>query len=611
MYERSAIILEKYYNDMFGLNKNINLRTNLKNYKNLVEETVKCQDIFREEEKIINEFDEVANDIRNIQAKQKELNKSNNILEEQRNQLFQILDDEPENIKEKIDSIEKNLEDNDAQLVVLKDKFVEDLKIFNQKQKERNQCSRKKRTEENEFMQYSEKSKRDLEKIELEVISELKEYISTEDDSALENEIFELMMNNGKDERIEFSRNVMKSAISARNTIEKNEASCYISTYEKMSKLLNDIEKYEDIEAISIDKYLKVLKEVEVKLEFLKSVKNYIINLLDYERMTVINGKKIHTKMMEEACNDFSLDMKQIMNLYDLVQKETSRGATKKNYEELYNKEYLKNIEEKERNFEKEANNIKIKTGTLMNSNFWRIDGIKNIYQTFQNEISSKYGKDLSEYVIEEIDDEDDDISDIDEEKQNENDMIFNQVIQSSNNSKKEDLDDSSESSNKEDDENNNEIVGYFYDDEEHSSNNNGEDDYDYVDKEDAPDADIEEYLDDDDDDEIYDEVDDLDEEKNKVNNNQKNSEINDDKKDDEFIENNDISDDEDEIEEYFDDDDDDETYDDEDFKIDDSDIMKNYNTNSEIKNVNFKLNKEKKANQGGIFNKFFKDKKK
>ena len=554
MYERSAIILEKYYNDMFGLNKNINLRTNLKNYKNLVEETVKCQDIFREEEKIINEFDEVANDIRNIQAKQKELNKSNNILEEQRNQLFQILDDEPENIKEKIDSIEKNLEDNDAQLVVLKDKFVEDLKIFNQKQKERNQCSRKKRTEENEFMQYSEKSKRDLEKIELEVISELKEYISTEDDSALENEIFELMMNNGKDERIEFSRNVMKSAISARNTIEKNEASCYISTYEKMSKLLNDIEKYEDIEAISIDKYLKVLKEVEVKLEFLKSVKNYIINLLDYERMTVINGKKIHTKMMEEACNDFSLDMKQIMNLYDLVQKETSRGATKKNYEELYNKEYLKNIEEKERNFEKEANNIKIKTGTLMNSNFWRIDGIKNIYQTFQNEISSKYGKDLSEYVIEEIDDEDDDISDIDEEKQNENDMIFNQVIQSSNNSKKEDLDDSSESSNKEDDENNNEIVGYFYDDEEHSSNNNGEDDYDYVDKEDAPDADIEEYLDDDDDDE---------------------------------------------------------TYDDEDFKIDDSDIMKNYNTNSEIKNVNFKLNKEKKANQGGIFNKFFKDKKK
>ena len=118
-----------------------------------------------------------------------------------------------------------------------------------------------------------------------------------------------------------------------------------------------------------------------------------------------MNGRKAHSRLMEDACKNFTLDIKQIDNLYELVKKETMGKATKKAYKELYNKTYLKEIEEKEKDFEEEATNIKINMGTLINSNYWRIEGIKNVYNTFQEEVSEKFDKDLSEYRIEEIND--------------------------------------------------------------------------------------------------------------------------------------------------------------------------------------------------------------
>ena len=46
--------------------------------------------------------------------------------------------------------------------------------------------------------------------------------------------------------------------------------------------------------------------------------------------------------------------------------------------------------------------NIKFSIGTVINSNYWRIEGIKNLYDVFQKEVSEKFNKDLSEYKIEE-----------------------------------------------------------------------------------------------------------------------------------------------------------------------------------------------------------------
>ena len=40
--------------------------------------------------------------------------------------------------------------------------------------------------------------------------------------------------------------------------------------------------------------------------------------------------------------------------------------------------------------------------GTIINTNYWRIDGIKNIYEIFNQEVEENYGRDLSEFMPEE-----------------------------------------------------------------------------------------------------------------------------------------------------------------------------------------------------------------
>ena len=71
---------------------------------------------------------------------------------------------------------------------------------------------------------------------------------------------------------------------------------------------------------------------------------------------------------------------------------------------------------EKERNFEQEINSIRLRTGSIINWNYWRIDGIKNIYDVFQKEVSEKFEKDLSEYKLEEADFEIENYSDDEED---------------------------------------------------------------------------------------------------------------------------------------------------------------------------------------------------
>ena len=63
--------------------------------------------------------------------------------------------------------------------------------------------------------------------------------------------------------------------------------------------------------------------------------------------MSTINGIKIHNKLMEEACENFTADMEQVRKLYELIIREITNKSSKKAYKELYNKEYLKNIEDK------------------------------------------------------------------------------------------------------------------------------------------------------------------------------------------------------------------------------------------------------------------------
>lgn len=557
MYERSAIVLEKNFNTILGFDKKPNLKTIYKDYKEITEEIQKYQSILEEEDKVINEFDETANEIRKIQQEQKKLYKSNIKLEEDRNQLFDNLEDEPEVIEKKLLKIETTVSENNQKLEEIREKYIKTITEFEQKQQDRNACSKDKRAEEKKHLQLIEKITNDFKEIDKEMVKNIKTFIST-DEEAVKTNIIEIMIENGKDERIPFNKAIIENAVNTRITIARREAECYMAIFEKTRRLLTELNN----DDIKMDKYNKTLRDVSAKLAFLKAMKLYIVSFLDNERMSTINGIKIHNKLMEEACENFTADMEQVRKLYELIIREITNKSSKKAYKELYNKEYLKNIEDKEKNFEEEVNNIRVNAGAIINSNYWRIEEIKNIYDVFQNEVTQKFGKDLSEFQPQEENEEE-----IEEKTEIEDDIFKTKIS----------------------DEDTEYVEEFEFDDDDEYDEADNEKEY-YEDEEEYED----EYEDDYEEDEEYeDEYDDNFEDDDQY---EDDGEEFDDEYEDEY------EDDEDDYDDEYEDEYDDEDEDDEDKEIEEDD-EKIEKTDSN-KKENTKSNSKK-----GIFNKFFKDK--
>ena len=562
MYERSAIVLEKNFNTILGFDKKPNLKTIYKDYKEITEEIQKYQSILEEEDKVINEFDETANEIRKIQQEQKRLYKSNIKLEEDRNQLFDNLEDEPEVIEKKLLKIETTVSENNQKLEEIREKYIKTITEFEQKQQDRNACSKDKRAEEKKHLQLIEKITNDFKEIDKEMVKNIKTFIST-DEEAVKTNIIEIMIENGKDERIPFNKAIIENAVNTRITIARREAECYMAVFEKTRRLLTELNN----DDIKMDKYNKTLRDVSAKLAFLKAMKLYIVSFLDNERMSTINGIKIHNKLMEEACENFTADMEQVRKLYELIIREITNKSSKKAYKELYNKEYLKNIEDKEKNFEEEVNNIRVNAGAIINSNYWRIEEIKNIYNVFQNEVTQKFGKDLSEFQPQEENEE------IEEKTEIEDDIFKTKIS----------------------DEDTEYVEEFEFDDDDEYDEADNEKEY-YEDEEEYEDEyeDDEEYEDDYEEDEEYeDEYDDNFEDDDQS---EDDGEEFDDEYEDEY------EDDEDDYDDEYEDeyDDEDENDEDEEIEEDDEKIEKT----DPNKKENTKSNSKK-----GIFNKFFKDK--
>ena len=60
MYERNAIVLERYFYNKFGYQEPNNLKINFENYCNLLEKIEQFQIEAEKEEKIAAEFEEVS-----------------------------------------------------------------------------------------------------------------------------------------------------------------------------------------------------------------------------------------------------------------------------------------------------------------------------------------------------------------------------------------------------------------------------------------------------------------------------------------------------------------------------------------------------------------------
>lgn len=399
MYERSAIVLEKYLNKIFGPDKESDIRVSYETFKNVLEEMEKYQVITEEEEKIIDEFDDIVNKMQKIQKEQEGLSKEITKHEDIRTKLFNDFDQEPAIIEKKLIKIENIIDERAQKEQELRESYIELLNEFTEKQTERNKCNKMKRTSETNHIKILNGAVETLGIVDVANVKKIKEFIITDDELLCES-LNKIMLENGKNEKVKFDRDVMKKAVEVRIKMAKKEAECYVTSYERLKRLMAEI----DNDNLNLSRYQKNLKDITAKLKFLEIEKEYLVSFLDNERITAISGEKAHKTMMEQACKDFDGDMVQIHNLYNLLTREITGKSTKKAYKELYNGTYLLGIEEKEKSFNQEVNNIKSKAGmgTIINTNYWRIDGIKNIYEIFNQEVEENYGRDLSEFMPEE-----------------------------------------------------------------------------------------------------------------------------------------------------------------------------------------------------------------
>lgn len=392
MYERSAIVLERYFENLLEYRREGNLRDNFYFYCELVEKLEKYQVNYQKEFIAIQDYNETLKKIKTIQATQEKLYKRSAKLEYNRNLLFNNLDSKVEEIEKCIEKIETEVDKNNEDMKNVREALIATLGEFNEKKFELSKCKRYKKMAENDYNEVYEKARANFDAIDQENVAAIKLFSKFDD---TEN-IIATLQENGSGEKIPFNEGVIESATIFGLDIAKKEAASYLTIYDKMVKLMADI----DAGSAKIELHKKYLKNEKAKIDFIIAVKEYMTQFLDYERMTIIHGRKSHNRLMSEACENFNADVVQINNLFELLLRETANKATKKAYKELYNQSYLTEIREKEEKFKKEKNRVNLNTATLINSNYWRIEGVRGIYTVFYKNVSEVFGRDVEEFDI-------------------------------------------------------------------------------------------------------------------------------------------------------------------------------------------------------------------
>ena len=392
MYERSAIVLERFFANLLGLNEVNNLKKNFNNYCRLFEKFKVVQKANSEEVEALKEFQDAENEIEEIQNHEEKLYKKNAKLEYNRDLIFQDITQNPEEIEKCGLKLEGDISKNQDRLVSLRTEFVEAVRSYNAKKSVLSKCKKYRKSIESEYNAILEETQKVIESIPQEYIEAAK----TLADSEILQDIVNTLVENGKDEKIPFNNQVITSAAQIGLDITIKEIGCYLEAYSLTKKLINELLDG----AVSIELHEKAIRNISVELNFLVAEKEYIIGFLDYERITVIYGKRMHRSLMLDACEKLQKDMVQIENLYQLLLKEIAEKSTKKAYKELYNKSYLVEMEDKDAKFKKEKNRVNLSTATIMNSNYWRIEGIKNIYTVFYKNVVEVFGKNLDEFEV-------------------------------------------------------------------------------------------------------------------------------------------------------------------------------------------------------------------
>lgn len=395
MYERNAIVLERFFDDLFGNNEQCNLKNNFLKYDNLVNCSAKYTEATNSEDKIMQEYDDIAGRIKNIQKNQEFLSENSVKFQEEINIIFQNIAEEPEKMRKMFEELDKKVDQNINEMRKNEQDFVRVISSFTEKSDVRNTLGKERKQVESDYskaLNETLESHRNVNKEKLQLARNFCENVAEIEKSLTEN-----INKNGENEIVPFNDEAIKAAIKLEINIQKKVVEIYCNAYDKTSRLFLEIKNNNT----RLERHRKVITDSKVKLEFLKALKQYLVQFLDNERLTAVNGETEHNKQMKEACKNFENDLAQINNLYELLLKEISSKANKKMYKELYNIEYLEELEKSVVQFEREVSKLNL-LGTVINPNHWRIDGIKKIYDVFYKSVTEIYGRDLSEFIVKE-----------------------------------------------------------------------------------------------------------------------------------------------------------------------------------------------------------------
>lgn len=393
MYERNAIVLERYFCKKLGYQKTNNLKENFSNYCNLLDKIEQFQIKSEAENKSLTEFNDVSNKLASIQQMQEKLYKRNAKLEYSRNLIFGNIEEDVNELSKCLNKIESDISKTQTAFIETRENFISTVELYQTKKKELDLAIQNKNEAEEEYNSVLENAKANFENIELDIVDYIKG-ITTDEIRKIKRELIEVITKNGAKEKIPFDADIVSKASEFATEISKKEAECYVIIYDKTKKLLDEIEN----NSLKMDRHRKWRRDNTAKLKFFNAEKEYLIQFLDNERLPVMHGKKIHRKLMLEACKNLILDVDQMNNLYELILREEAGRSAKKAYKELYNKDYFRKIEEGSLQIEDEASKLGLNIAMVINSNYWRVEGIREIYTAFYQIITEIYGKELEEF---------------------------------------------------------------------------------------------------------------------------------------------------------------------------------------------------------------------
>ena len=241
MYERNAIVIDRYFSNIFGYDKKNNIKNNAINYFELVEILERYQEASDDENKIMAEYEKIANRIKNTQSIQDDLDLKERKYFAYRKTLFENLDEDDLTLKQEFEKMETEIKKTEIEIKENAAKFVEEIKEFNDKSEVRNKCGRERRIIENDYQKILDITVENYSNIYKEKLKEIKSFLKTDDKNYIKDQMKENIFKNGSKEKVPFDSNVINKAIDTSLYIEGKKAEILLSVYEKTAKLFDEI----------------------------------------------------------------------------------------------------------------------------------------------------------------------------------------------------------------------------------------------------------------------------------------------------------------------------------------------------------------------------------